>query len=71
MFHNTFEHGYSDAVCGKQRVLGSDEYHAGYAKGVRYAKSQRAIELAALGIFALTIGIVALKWVASSVRLPV
>jgi hypothetical protein len=71
MFYNTFEHGYSDAIKGNQRVLGSPDYRAGYDRGIRYMKSQKAIELAAAGLIAILVGALALSWVFGGVRLPV
>lgn len=69
MMNNTYEHGYYDAVSGRQRVLGSDEYREGYVTGQRYMRSQKAIELVIAGIIGITIGIGLVAWLMT--RLPV
>ncbi|CDZ65545.1 Hypothetical protein NGAL_HAMBI2605_38180 [Neorhizobium galegae bv. orientalis] len=63
MFRGTFEHGYADAIHNRQRVLGSDAYRAGYDRGVRYRKSEKALELAALGILAIVVSVALLIWI--------
>jgi hypothetical protein len=45
MMLNTFEHGYSDALNGRQCVLGSDEYVKGYKVAVRQQKADRWLTL--------------------------
>jgi hypothetical protein len=69
MFWNTFEHGYSDAVHGKQRALGSKDYREGFDRGVRYMKSQKALELAMIGIVGVAVAIAAFIWITAKVSL--
>lgn len=42
---NTFEHGYSDAIRGHQRIFGSEEYRKGYEAGARYRADERRMVL--------------------------
>lgn len=67
MFKNTFEHGWSDAVHGKQRILGSQAYTEGYDRGVRHMTKQRAIELTILGLITIPLAICFAVWFVGSV----
>ena len=63
---NTMEHGYHDAIAGRQRVLGSDDYREGYNMGFRYMKGQKAIELALLAITGGVVLVSAFLWLTAS-----
>lgn len=58
MMLNTYEHGYTDAITGNQRTLGSDEYRAGYDRGIRYTKAERRMEMLGAGVLVFMVGIV-------------
>lgn len=49
MLTNTYQHGYIDALQGRQRILGSEEYRMGYMEGECALRTSRKLELAVLG----------------------
>lgn len=75
MFLNTFEHGYSDGVAGKQCVYGSTQYREGYHEGrmskVRQSREGR-MSLALAIVVTMAIGaVLALSLAEAAGKLPV
>jgi hypothetical protein len=66
MMLNTYEHGWSDAVCRRPRLNSTDQYHAGYQSGERYRTKERWFELIAVGMLSLFMGVVVCLWVAQA-----
>lgn len=75
MFLNTYEHGYHDAISGKQRVYGSTQYRQGYHEGeISKARQRRStIMTAVLSLVAALMmgGVMALALAEAAGRLPV